>query len=76
MSPTLYERLKTIAVVMVVIEGVFLLVLISVDVWLTYRSVQETETNREISCISRFLDDERYAPECEPIIAKYVESRR
>lgn len=71
-----YDRLKMIAVWTVIIEGIFLIMLMCVDIYMTYQSVQETQKNRQINCVSRYIDDERYAPECEPYIRDYNANRR
>lgn len=65
-------RLPRIAAWVVIVEGVFLALLMVASVTLNYNSIQETRQNREIGCISRYLDGAKYAPQCQDIIDDFV----
>lgn len=44
--------------------------------YLVMHSANETEKNRRIACVGRFLDGEQYSPECERYIVRYKEGIR
>ena len=75
------DRVKPL-LAMIIIVGVWLSFTSTALLYTTWslagkvdRANDEVQKNREVGCISRYLDRSRYAPDCQQYIDRYVESQ-
>lgn len=54
--------------VMIIVTGVFLFIATAALFFMLHDLAGETVENRRIACIGRYLDGEKYAPECQEFI--------
>lgn len=76
-APKTRETKKTIAAVgftLLAVEVCLLVASVALFV-VTLTALDEIKTNREIGCIGRYLDNQDYAPACEPFIEEYKDGQ-
>lgn len=69
------ESLRVVADVMLVVSGAFLIAVTVALLIAVIHSQQDTIKNREVGCISRYLDGQEYAPACQEFIDEFVARR-
>jgi hypothetical protein len=61
-------RVPNVVVYMILASGAFLLAATLTLCILVFNATQETVENRKVGCISRALDGQKYAPQCEEFV--------
>lgn len=64
---------EILAIYAIITSGAFLLITTAVLCWLVWNATNEIIKNREVGCVSRYLDGQDYAPACAEFVSKYKE---
>lgn len=71
----LSTRWQATANVVIILAGCFLIISSIALLFAVISSEKETITNREVGCISRYLDGQQYAPACQKFVDDFRERR-